>query len=74
MNPDYQPLKNAEVQINRYYVDSIEQTDLAERSIDSDKIHVIKLNNPDGSAKAVMSGKVVIDSMNQNELLTLRLK
>ncbi|MDB7947692.1 hypothetical protein PND53_09340 [Faecalitalea cylindroides] len=74
LNPDYQPLKNAEVQINRYYVDSIEQTDLAERSIDSDKIHVIKLNNPDGSAKAVMSGKVVIDSMNQNELLTLRLK
>ena len=74
LNPDHKPLTNAEVQINRYYIDSIEQTDLAERSIESNKMHVIKLNNPDGSAKAIMSGKVVIDSMNQNELLTLRLK
>lgn len=74
LNPDCKPLEKIEIQINRYYVDAIEENDLAETPIETGKVHVIKLNNPDGSAKAIMSGKVAVDSMNQNELLTLRLK
>lgn len=74
LNPNQTPLSNVEVKVNRYYIDSIQANDLAERSIDQHKLHVIKLNNPDGSAMAVMSGKVKIDQMNQNELITLRLK
>lgn len=73
-NPLQQEQKDVEVKVNRFLVHQIVPVDLAERPAQDPDLHVIKLNNPDGSAKAVMSGIMHFDSIPNNGLKSVRIK
>lgn len=73
LNPTQHQKEDIKVEVNRYFINNIHSTNLAEEQIEDKRIKVIKLNNPDGSAKAVMSGKVKISEMNRNSMITLKL-
>lgn len=74
INPYPYALQDQNIQVNRHVFSSIETVNLAEEAISCEGVRVHKQNNPDGSAMAVMSGKVCVDTFVQNGILTLRLK
>lgn len=74
LNPCAHKLKHIEVQVNRHVFTSISTTNLAEENIRNEHVHIRKLNNPDGSAMAIMSGTICIDECERNSLWTFRLK
>lgn len=74
VNPCAQKIHNVEVQVNRQMFTSIEPINLAEESITNQHVHIHKLNNPDGSAMAIMSGKICMDECERNSLWSFRLK
>lgn len=73
LNPYQTAKKDLNIQINRYLYDAIQVINLAENDIVDERVKILKLNNPDGSAMAVMSGCIHIAEMRQHELLTFRL-
>ncbi len=73
LNPYPYAKKNVSVQVNRHLYKTITSVDLAEREQVCEEVKVKKLNNPDGSAKAVMSGQIQIARINRNALLSFRL-
>lgn len=74
VNPYSTNLKDVEIQVNRHVFKEITTVNLAEETIKNDKIHIRKLNNPDGSAMAIMSGTICVSEHNRNGLLSFRLK
>ncbi len=73
LNPYPYAKENVSVQVNRHLYKAITPVDLAEREQSCEGVKVKKLNNPDGSAKAVMSGQIKIARINRNALLSFRL-
>lgn len=73
LNPYREDLEDVNVKVNRYFIDSIKTVDLAEKDCVNKDVKVIKLNNPDGSAKAIMSGVANIKKMRHNSLVSLYL-
>lgn len=74
LNPYPYKKEHVEVQVNRHIFSSITPVNLAEENIDHQHTHIRKLNNPDGSAMAIMSGSICIDEIPQNGLLSFRIK
>lgn len=74
LNPYIETLDDISIQVNRHLYSNIERVDLAERSIPLNEVSIKKLNNPDGSAMAIMSGNINISKMNRNSLMSFRLK
>lgn len=73
LNPYPYAKENIAVQVNRHLYKTITTVDLAERAQACENVKVKKLNNPDGSAKAIMSGEICVSEMNRNALLSFRL-
>ena len=73
LNPYPHKKEQLTLQINRFLFGKIDTVNLAEKEIEDKRVHVKKLNNPDGSAKAVMSGTVQIKEMERNQLMSFRL-
>lgn len=74
VNPYSYELKQQEIQVNRHVYGDISSVNLAEEPIINKNVSIHKLNNPDGSAMAVMSGTICVDSFVQNGILSFRLK
>lgn len=73
VNPYPDTRRNISVTVNRHLYKEITVTDLAEREQPCETVRIRKLNNPDGSAKAVMSGEIQISEIRRNALLSFRL-
>lgn len=74
LNPYDIDKSEAIVKVNHYLYKKITPLDLAEREISDRQTVIRKLNNPDGSAKAVMSGELYIRNMRKHQLMTWRLE
>lgn len=74
LNPYTDAKENLKIQLNRFLFKEISALNLAEEKITDARMFIKKLNNPDGSDIAIMSGSVEMKELNHNQLLTLKLK
>lgn len=74
LNPSAQPMKHAEIKVNRFVFSSVETVNLAEDNVTDKRVTSRKLNNPDGSALAQFSGVIELIDVNRNQLISLKLK
>lgn len=74
VNPYSTKKENIKLTVNRFLFRSVNTVNLAEEAIEDKRIFVKKLNNPDGSDLAVMSGEVTIEELNHNQPLSLLVK
>ncbi|MDQ0360301.1 glycoside hydrolase family 38 C-terminal domain-containing protein [Breznakia pachnodae] len=74
VNPYSYELTDVELSVNRFIFNKISTLNLAEEPEVNTNVFVKKLNNPDGSDLAVMSGIVKISKVNRNQLTTLLLE
>lgn len=73
VNPYANKIENVEVKVNRFLFDKINVCNLAEENINDTSVFIKKLNNPDGSDLAKMSGIIEIKEIANNALKSFEL-